>query len=217
MFIIWSIIAIIIAYLFGSIPVGYIVARLYGVDVTASGSGRIGGTNVLRSAGVLAAGLTVLGDVMKGIIPIFFIQFVFDPLVVALAMPAAVLGHNYSIFLGFRGGVGAGTAIGTVSGISYIAGFIVAVCGLIALAISRYASILSTSIAVSSVVMLIILAIVGRTPYEYILGAVLNLIIIVNALRPNYARLRAGTERRVGKKAENIVKISPNGGSNEPG
>ena len=217
MSIIWSIVAIFIAYLFGSIPVGYIVARLYGVDVTASGSGRIGGTNVLRSAGVMAAGLTVLGDVFKGIIPVFFIQIVFDPMIVALAMPAAVLGHNYSIFLGFRGGVGAGTAIGTVSGVSFIAGFVVAVCGLIALAISRYASILSTTIAVSSVVMLTILAIIGWSPYEYILGAVLNLLIIVYALRPNYARLRAGTERRVGDKTENIVRISPENDTESPG
>src|SRR5688572_10723744 len=94
-----SVVAILIAYLFGSIPVGYLVARLYGVDVTASGSGRIGGTNVLRTAGLLAAGLTVFGDVMKGAIPLFFIQSALGPWTVALAMPAAVLGHNYSIFL----------------------------------------------------------------------------------------------------------------------
>ena len=200
MSIIISIIAIFIAYLSGSIPVGYVVARLYGVDVTASGSGRIGGTNVLRAAGVTAAGLTVLGDVLKGLVPIYLYQATFDPLTVALAMPAAVLGHNFSIFLRFRGGVGAGTAIGTVSGISFMVGLLSAIFALIAMGVSRYASILSTTVALSSVIFLAIFAWSGYTPYEYILGAVINLVIMFNALRPNFARIRAGTERRIGEK-----------------
>lgn len=204
---IWSIVAIIVAYLCGSIPFGVIVARLYGVNVLASGSGRTGGTNVLRSAGPLAAGLTVLGDVMKGLLPIFFIQIAFPPLTVALAMTAAVLGHNHSIFLGFRGGVGAGTAVGTVGGINFWAGLIVAICGLIGLAFTRYASILSTSVAVSSVVVLTIGALLGFTPYIYILGSVLSMLIMFYALRENFARIRAGTERKVGQKTENIAKI----------
>ncbi len=209
MSLILSIIAILIAYLSGSIPMGYIVARLYGVDVTASGSGRIGGTNVLRAAGAPAAGLTVLGDVMKGLIPIYImVQIGLNPLIIALAMPAAVLGHNYSIFLGFKGGVCAGTAVGTVSAVSFAAGLTAAICGLIALSISRYASVLSTTIAITSIIIFTILALFEYTPYEYIVGAALNFIIIVYALRPNYARLRAGTERRIGQKTENIVKIS---------
>ena len=106
-----SVIAILIAYLFGSIPMGYLVARLYGIDVTQSGSGRIGGTNVLRAAGAPAAGLTVLGDLLKGLIPIYFIVILGHPLTSALAASATVIGHNYSIFLRFRGGVGAGTAV----------------------------------------------------------------------------------------------------------
>jgi len=207
--IIWSILAILIAYIFGSIPVGYIVARIYGVDVTASGSGRIGGTNVLRAAGGTAAGLTVLGDVLKGLIPIFFLQIMVDPLTVALAMPAAVLGHNHSIFLGFRGGVGAGTAIGAVAGLSFTVALITAVLALIALAITRYASILSTTVAVSSVVLLAAAAYWGYMPYQYTIGAILTLLIMVYALRGNYARIRAGTERKVGQKIDNVSKISP--------
>jgi glycerol-3-phosphate acyltransferase PlsY len=205
---IWSVIAVVIAYLCGSIPVGYLVGRLYGVDVTASGSGRIGGTNVLRSAGVTAAGLTVLGDVLKGLVPIFFINIAFPPLTVALAMAAAVIGHNRSIFLKFRGGVGAGTAIGTVGGISVPAGLIAAVCGLIGLALTRYASILSTSIAVSSVIILTIFAFLGYTSYTYIFGALVNMIVMFYALRENFARIRTGTERKVGQKSDNVVKLS---------
>ena len=206
---IFSIVAVLVAYLFGSIPVGFLVARLYGVNVMASGSGRTGGTNVLRSAGPIAAGLTVLGDVMKGLIPVYLLVAAsFPPLTIALAATAAVAGHNHSIFLWFRGGVGAGTAAGALGGISFPAGLITAICGLIALGISRYASVLSSTIAVAILVMLILMALFGYSPYEYIVFGVLNLIIMMYALRHNFARLRAGTERKVGQKTENIVKIS---------
>jgi glycerol-3-phosphate acyltransferase PlsY len=220
-----ALICLFIAYLSGSIPVGYLVARAYGVDVTASGSGRIGGTNVLRAAGAVAAGLTVAGDLFKGMIPVFLLKIFFPVIVsqlgtagldsatisnfvVALAMPAAVLGHNHSIFLKFKGGVGAGTALGTVGGVHVLTAILAAVFALIALVISRYASILSTTVAISSVVLLTIFAAMGDIPYAYILGGILNMALIVYSLRPNYARLRAGTERKVGQKTENIKRIS---------
>lgn len=218
-----GILAIFVAYLSGSIPVGYVVARLYGVDVTASGSGRIGGTNVLRAAGPIAAGLTVMGDLFKGLVPVYFARQLlpiavlwftngqamdgYVNLFVALSMPAAVLGHNHSIFLKFKGGVGAGTAIGAIGGVHFVAAVLAGACALIALAISRYASVLSTTMAVSGVVFLIIFAAMGQIPYMYILGGLLVAAIIINALRPNYARLRAGTERRIGQKTENITRL----------
>lgn len=204
-----ALIAILVAYLFGSIPVGYLAARLYGVDVTASGSGRTGGTNVLRSAGPVAAALTVLGDILKGLIPVYLLATVAHPLVTALAATATVLGHNRSIFLRFRGGVGAGTAIGALAGLTFPGALIVAVCALVALAVSRYASVLSTSIAIASLIILIVFAMLNYTPYEYIISGVLSLLVMFNALRPNFARLRAGTERKIGQKTENIVRVSP--------
>ena len=197
-----SIIAIMIAYLFGSIPVGYLVARLYGVDVTKTGSGRIGGTNVLRAAGAPAAGLTVLGDILKGLIPVYFISFFGLSLTTALAASATVIGHNYSIFLRFRGGVGAGTAIGAVAGLYFPVALIAGICGLIGLTLSRYASILSTSIAAACFVGLIVSAWLGYTPYAYIATGLINLLVMLYALRSNFARIRAGTERRVGQKAD---------------
>jgi glycerol-3-phosphate acyltransferase PlsY len=204
-----ALIAILVAYLFGSIPVGYLVARLYGVDVTASGSGRTGGTNVLRSVGPVAAALTVLGDILKGLIPVYLLAPVADPLVTALAATATVVGHNHSIFLRFRGGVGAGTAMGALGGLTFAGALIVAVCGLVALGVSRYASVLSTTIAVASLVVLIVFAVLGYTPYEYIVSGILSLLVMFNALRPNFARLRAGTERKIGQKSENVVRVSP--------
>ncbi|MEW5958562.1 MAG: glycerol-3-phosphate acyltransferase [Chloroflexota bacterium] len=205
-----SVIAILIAYLFGSIPMGYLVARLYGIDVTASGSGRTGGTNVLRAAGPFAAGLTVLGDILKSLIPIYFIAILGNPLTTALAASATVLGHNYSIFLGFRGGAGAGAAIGSLAGMSFPLALISGVCGLIALVISRYASMLTTTIAVAALICLIVSALIGYTPFEYIVTGVLNLALIAYALRGNYARLRAGTERKIGQKGQNMVGTTPN-------
>ncbi|MBI1880796.1 MAG: glycerol-3-phosphate acyltransferase [Chloroflexi bacterium] len=204
-----AIVAIFIAYLFGSIPVGYLVARMYGVDVTASGSGRIGGTNVLRSVGPMAAALTVLGDILKGLIPVYLLAIVAHPMITALAAAATVLGHNYSIFLRFRGGVGAGTAMGALGGLTFPGALVVTVFGLVALGVSRYASVLSATIAVTSLVILSIFAVLGYVPYVYIVFGVLNLLVIFNALRPNFARLRAGTERKVGQKPENIVRVSP--------
>jgi glycerol-3-phosphate acyltransferase PlsY len=204
-----SIVAILIAYLFGSIPVGYIVARLYGIDVTASGSGRTGGTNVLRAAGPIAAGLTVLGDILKGLIPIYLLANAnFSPLVTALAATGTVIGHNHSIFLRFRGGVGAGTAVGALAGLSFPAALISGICGLIGLVISRYASILSSTIAVFGLITLTISAMLGYTPYAYIAFGGLNLAVMFYALRPNFAQIRAGNERKIGQKTENIVKMS---------
>lgn len=204
-----SAITIFVAYLFGSIPMGYLVARLYGVDVTASGSGRIGGTNVLRSVGSTAAGLTVLGDALKSLTPVYLLVAAgFDPATIALAAAAAVVGHNHSIFLRFRGGVGAGPAIGALAALSFPAALVVAICGLVALAISRYASVLSTTIAVSSAVVLAVFAALGYTPYAYILFGVLIIPVMFYALRPNFARLRSGTERKVGQRAENVAMVS---------
>lgn len=202
MTIIFPVIAILIGYLFGSIPMGYLVARLYGIDVTKVGSGRIGGTNVLRAAGPLAAGLTVLGDILKGLLPVYFVTFFGQPWVTALVASATVLGHNYSIFLGFKGGVGAGTALGAVAGLSFPVALAAGLGGLIALAISRYASILSTTIAVLSLTGLIVATWLGDIPYQFIAAGVLNLLLMFNALRPNFARLRAGTERRIGQKTQ---------------
>lgn len=208
-YIVFIVVAILISYLSGSIPVGYLVARLYGIDVTTSGSGRTGGTNVLRAAGPAAAGLTVLGDVFKGLLPVYLLaQIGTPPWVVALAATATVVGHNHSVFLGFRGGVGAGTAVGALGGMTFWGGIIAAGCGLVALAISGYASILSSTIAVATLITLVVSAVLGYTPYGYIWFGVLNLGVMFYALRPNFARLRAGTERKIGKKQENIAKTT---------
>jgi glycerol-3-phosphate acyltransferase PlsY len=128
--------------------------------------------------------------------------------VTALAGTAAVIGHNHSIFLGFKGGVGAGTAIGALAGLNFWVGLAATICALVALWLSGYASILSTTVAVSGLILLIIFAFLGYTPFGYIVFGVLTLLVIFNALRPNFARLRAGTERKIGKKRKEAAKVS---------
>ena len=96
-----------------------------------------------------------------------------------------------------------------MAGLSFPLALIAGACGIIGLVITRYASILSSSIAVGGLLAFTISALLGYTPYEYIVFGVINVVVIFYALRPNFAHIRAGTERKVGQKTENITKIHP--------
>ncbi len=207
MSIILPIVLIVIGYLFGAIPVGYLIGRLWGVNLLESGSGRTGGTNVLRTAGLLAATLTILGDAFKGVIPTYVAVNIFpgQPWIAALVGTATVLGHNYSIFLKFRGGAGGVTALGALAALSVYAALVASVVAILAIAISRYASMATFLGSVTGLIMLIIFAVVGQGPAGHILYGVLVVPLISWGLRPNFARIRAGTERKIGS-SENPIK-----------
>ena len=102
--------AVLAGYLLGAIPFGVVVCRPLGKDPRRVGSGRTGGTNVYRTAGAVPAILTVLGDGLKGAaavwLAIWLVPGAQQPLIVALAALAAILGHNYSVYVGFAGGAG---------------------------------------------------------------------------------------------------------------
>src|SRR5579864_5043504 len=108
--------AAVIGYLLGSIPTGMIVARVYrGVDLTEYGSGRTGATNVLRTLGRGAAAVAFGGDFLKGALAVALVKFVIAPenaWVEMVAAAAAVIGHTYSVFIGFKGGRGVVTGFG---------------------------------------------------------------------------------------------------------
>ena len=208
-----AIVMIFVAYLCGSIPVGYVMARLWGIDVLKSGSGKIGGTNVLRSAGLVPAALTILGDAFKGLIPtyaavsltpVFFSGMLW---VAPLAGAAAVLGHNHSIFLKFRGGVGAVTALACLGALSFISGVVAVTVAITAIAITRFASAASFSGSVAGLIMLVVLGITGQAPMAYILFGVIVLTLVSLALRPNFARIKAGTERKIGTQEKQIETV----------
>jgi len=194
---------ILIGYLLGAIPVGYLVGKTRGIDVREYGSGRTGGTNVLRSAGPLPALFTILGDAFKGMAAVLIAKAILPtPIAESLAGLGAVAGHNWSAFIGFRGGAGTMTALGALLVLSPRALFVIAPLGLIAALASGYASV--GSLTVSSLVPLVLLCLiaVGSQPPAHLLYGVGVAAMIIFSLRGNIQRLRAGTERRIWEKAK---------------
>ncbi len=197
--------AILAAWLTGSIPFGFFAGRLKGIDIREHGSGNIGATNVLRIIGK-AWGFTVFGlDFLKGLIPVLACRWVAPqenpwPFLPIAAAIAAILGHNYTPWLRFRGGKGIATSAGAFAGLSPIAIAVAILTWLVVFALSRYvalASIIAATMLSLSVGLLCVLH-PGTPP------ALLGLALIVTSLaiwrhRSNIARLRAGTENRFGR------------------
>lgn len=195
----WEIaIILLLAYLFGSIPVGALVARARGIDIQKVGSGNIGATNVLRTLGPGPAAIVAFFDVFKGGIALLIVRLAgLDSMVAGLVAVAAVLGHNYSIWLRFSGGKGVATSFGTLLVMDPWVALLTLPIGLTAMVLTRYVSAGSMIGAVASVVIAIGL---GRPVWEIItLGLLAGLIFFTH--RENIQRLQAGTERRLGEKS----------------
>lgn len=197
--------AVVVAYLLGSFPAGYLLGRLWGVNVLSYGSGRTGGTNVLRSAGVVPALLTGALDIGKGALAVWVAgQLTGYPAAEALAGVAAILGHNYSVFLRFRGGAGVGTSLGALAAIYFPAALGLVVLLLVTIAVTRYASLGSLIVSTLMPLILLVLGLEGILSLTYLAYGVLAWIIIVYAHRPNIQRLLQGTERRIGEGGQPI-------------
>lgn len=197
---------ILLGYLLGSIPFGYIVCRARGVDVTQYGSGRTGGTNVLRTAGTKAAAVSIGLDVLKGAVAVVLGRWLLGTeLAVALAGFAAVVGHNYSVYLGFRGGAGTGTSMGAYFFMapwpSLVVGLSSAFIGFVLL---RYASVTSLLIVFLMSPALLIGVLYFHQPVEHLAFALAVGSLVLWSHRPNIKRLLQGTERRIGEPAKKI-------------
>jgi glycerol-3-phosphate acyltransferase PlsY len=193
--------AIVIGYLLGSFPSGYVVGRLKSIDVRQWGSGRIGGANVLRSVGPWAALLAVMGDVAKGIVAVFVARaLVGSPSAEALAGLAAILGHDFSIFLKFSGGRGVATTLGALGALYVPAPILLAVMGLSVIAVSRYSSLGSLTIATLMPFVMLYLVLFADKPVWYLVYGLAAGALIVVLHKGNIQRLLAGTERKVGEK-----------------
>lgn len=197
------------AYLFGSIPFGLIVVKLMtGKDIRTIASGRTGGTNAMRAAGPWAGILTAVFDILKAAVTVWIAQAITPNVwVQALTPVAAILGHNYSIFLmerspegriRLRGGAGGAAAGGGAFGLWPPAGFILVPFALLIWFGTGYASVTTLSIGVIAILIFGVRAALGLGPWEYILYGVLAEILLVWALLPNIKRLKEGTERRHG-------------------
>jgi len=185
-------------YLMGSIPTGYLMVKLMkGTDVRQHGSGRSGGTNVWRAAGPLPAILTTVGDFSKGMIAVWIGRAILgDSIGEVLVGVAAIVGHNWSVFLGWRGGAGTATNLGVISMLYWPVALILVVIALVIAFGLRYASVASLSVAILAPIIFLVLALVAQRPLPHVLYGLLAGAIVVLAHRANIARLLGGTERR---------------------
>jgi len=186
-----------VGYLLGAMPIGYLIGKARGVNVLQHGSGRTGGTNVMRAAGLWAAVLTVLGDGVKGLLAVGIAMLLVNtPAAKVLSGLAAIIGHNWSVFLGWRGGAGAITNLGVVIGLYYPVMVVMVVIGFIALLASRMASVATLSTATAALMAFAGLALLGHVPWAYAVYGLMAGVVIVIALLPNIRRILTGTERR---------------------
>jgi glycerol-3-phosphate acyltransferase PlsY len=189
-----------LAYLIGAVPVGYLVGRAFGIgDIRRHGSGTIGATNVLRTAGWLPAVLTLVGDVVKGAAAVALGAMVAtsDGRAAAVSAVAAIAGNCWSIFLGFRGGKGVATGLGAFLALAPWAVVPAALVWLVVTTTFRYVSLAS----VTSAACVPLGALILGYPRPSVIACVLGAAIVVARHRDNLARLTAGTERRLGQRA----------------
>jgi acyl phosphate:glycerol-3-phosphate acyltransferase len=195
------ILLVIVAYLGGSIPFGVIVARLSGgPDPRSIGSGRTGGTNALRALGRKWAAVVVTGDLAKGAVPVLLARVLThgDSQAEVLAAAAAVIGSARSIFLGFHGGRGVGTGVGTMLVIQPIAVALAAPVFFLVILLTRYVSLgsLIGSAAMFPAMLLIWAVAQGWVPPAYLAWAAVGPALIWIAHLDNIERLLHGKERK---------------------
>jgi glycerol-3-phosphate acyltransferase PlsY len=208
--------AIIAGYLLGSIPFGLFLTRRYAkVDVTKYGSGKTGATNVLRTAGRKTAAMVAIFDILKGMLAVVFAGLIVGKGYLAvngiglgslvaevLAALAAIVGHNWSVFLKFHGGRGVATFFGGLIALCPPAAIFGGEIIIIGAGLTRYASLGSIAGAVGSYAVLVPLTIMNGFPIVCLFYALAGTIIIFIMHRGNIARLIAGKERKLGEKAE---------------
>jgi acyl phosphate:glycerol-3-phosphate acyltransferase len=194
--------ALVIAYLLGSIPTGYLVTRaLTGTDVRAQGSGATGATNVRRLLGTRWGIAIAVFDLLKGGAAVLLARQLSDGAAwPALAGVVAVVGHCWPVWLGFKGGKGVATAGGAAIALSPWALVLLPVI-IAVVALSRFVSLGSLSAAVAGVALFVALALADRGAGWNVVFAVLALLLITFTHRGNITRLRSGTERRLGRTA----------------
>jgi len=183
-------------YLLGSIPFGMVLTRVMGLgNLREIGSGNIGATNVLRTGNKTAAALTLLLDGAKGAVAVLLARALAGEDAAQLAGLAAMLGHCYPVWLRFQGGKGVATYIGVILALAWPVGLAVCVSWLIVAASSRISSLAALAAAAVSTIWIVMLG----EGQALVLGIVLTLLIFWRH-RSNIARLRAGTEPKVGQK-----------------
>jgi len=185
----------IVAYLLGSIPFGYLIVRgKSGADIRETGSGGTGATNVSRRAGKAAGILTLLLDAAKGSVAVLIAKaFGGDDWVIAAAAIAALVGHIFPVWLGFRGGKGVATGVGIFVVLAPVALLCAGVVFVAIVLLTRYVSLGS----ITAVVLIPVLVWVQSDSPTLLVAAIVGAALIVFAHRGNIQRLASGTESRI--------------------
>lgn len=188
-------------YLLGSIPFGYIVGKLFKkIDIRELGSGNIGATNVFRILGPSLASVVLIGDIGKGILSIYLVHFlnIDNSLISTIAGLAVICGHDWSLFLGFKGGKGIATTFGVVFALNPTISILALIIWVVVLVTTRYVSLSS----IFAVISIFIFTILFKQPYEYIIFSAIILVLGIFNHKDNIKRLRSGNERKIGEKIE---------------
>jgi glycerol-3-phosphate acyltransferase PlsY len=188
------------AYLIGSIPTGLLLGKAYGIDVRTAGSGNIGATNLYRTVGRTVGIVTLIGDCLKGLIPVLFVTFSsLPPEFAAWVGLSAFCGHVFSLFLKFRGGKGVATALGVFLALAPLA--VAVALALFALLMFRWRYVSLGSIAAAAVMPPAVYVLEGDGMLTAVTAAI-SLIVIIRH-RENIRRLLAGTENKFGAAKKN--------------
>jgi glycerol-3-phosphate acyltransferase PlsY len=188
--------AVALAYLVGSIPFSFLVARRRGIDLRVAGSGNVGAANVFRTSGIVMGVTAMCLDAAKGVVAVLLAErMTADTVVPIAAGVASIVGHIYPVWLGFRGGKGVATAAGVFAVVAPTAFAIATVVFVIAVSATRYVSVGSLAGAVT----IAVVTLLSDVPPALTTAAVLTTMLIIHRHRENLTRLIAGTERRVGR------------------
>jgi glycerol-3-phosphate acyltransferase PlsY len=185
----------VLAFILGSVPFGIIIAKVKGVDLKRVGSGNIGATNVLRSVGTFPAVLTLLGDILKGTLAVSTgSYFGVGTLYEGLIGVSAILGHNFSLFLGFRGGKGVATSLGVLVFYTPWVALYTLIIWLVIVFLTKYSS-LGAIVSFALLPVNIILFDYDKTK---LLIAILIALLVLIRHKDNIKRLMNGSEKKIG-------------------
>lgn len=207
-----------IAYLLGAIPFGLIISqKLGGVDIRQHGSGNIGATNVFRVLGIKYGILTAVLDVGKAVASVLLAGLIIgnEPLMVAgydihvpLAQIVAALmvmvGHNWSVYIRFKGGKGVSAFFGGLVTINWFVALVALAVIAVVVIITRYVSLGSMTAALGALLTFVALTVMGMTTPIYVIYGLLAALLIIYQHRSNIQRLLSGTENRLGDKKTRV-------------
>lgn len=197
----------VVGYLLGAIPVGWIAGKLLrGVDVRDYGSGATGATNVLRTLGPRAFLFVLVADALKAYVPVMAIWYIFEPHegattahnLQATAAVAAIIGHDWPVYIGFRGGRGVAATYGAFAAMLFPLSIGLVVAAILIVLTFRYMSLMSLTTVPLGGAVLLGLALTGIVPYAYAVFAGLAALLVFWRHRANIQRLLAGTEPKIG-------------------